>query len=104
MIYQGAINADLFLEFLQEKVLPNCEAFPGKQSVLIIDNASIHKDCQIQTACNNIGVLLQFLLPYSTDYNPIELTFKDLKAWIKANYFLIAEFEHFSDFLEFAIQ
>jgi transposase len=104
MIYQGAINTDLFLEFLQEKVLPSYEAFPGKQSVLIMDNASIYNDCRIQTACNNVGVLLQVLPPYPPDYNSIESTFRDLKAWIKANHPLIAEFKHFPDFLEFAIQ
>jgi transposase len=104
MIYQGAISTDLFLEFLQERVLPNCEAFPGKRSVLVMDNASIHKDRRIQMACDDVGVLLQFLPPYSPDYNPIESTFKDLKTWIKANYFLAAEFKSFLDFLEFAIQ
>jgi transposase len=49
------------------------------------------------------GVLLKFLLLYSLDFNPIEATFKDLKAWIKRNYRLAADFEDFSNFLEFAI-
>jgi transposase len=45
-----------------------------------MDNTSIHKDARIQAACNEAGVLLKFLPPYSPDYNPIESTFKDLKA------------------------
>jgi transposase len=104
IIYQGSITADLFLEFLQEKILPQCEPFPGKRSVLIMDNASIHKNVLIKTACDEAGVLLQFLPPYSPDFNPIESTFKDLKAWIKANYITALEFESFLEFLEFAIQ
>ena len=69
-----------------------------------MDNTSIHKDARIQAACNEAGVLLKFLPPYSPDYNPIESTFKDLKAQIKSNYLLTAEFDKFLDFLEFAMQ
>lgn len=54
--------------------------------------------------CEERGVLLRFLLPYSPDFNPIKATFKDLKTWIKRNYRLAAYFDNFSDFLEFAIR
>jgi hypothetical protein len=83
---------------------PSCEAFPGRRSVLVMDNASIHKDVRIKTACQEAGVLLQFLPPYSPDYNPIESMFKDLKAWVKKNYLLAAEFCDFAAFLEFTVQ
>ena len=53
--------------------------------------------------CEEKGVLLKFLPPYSPDYNPIENTFKDLKAWIKRNYILATDFDDFGNFLEFAI-
>jgi transposase len=53
--------------------------------------------------CEEKGVLLKFLPPYSLNFNPIENTFKDLKAWIKRNCKLAADFEDFSDFLEFAV-
>jgi transposase len=49
------------------------------------------------------GVLLKFLPLYSLDFNPIEATFKDLKAWIKRNYKLAADFKDFGNFLEFAV-
>jgi transposase len=104
IIHQGAITADLFIEFVEERVLPHCSPYPGPRSVLILDNASIHKNPRLQQLCDNAGVLLKFLPPYSPDYNPIEATFKNLKAWIKRNYKLVAEFENFGDFLDFAIQ
>ena len=44
MIYQGAIIVDIFVDFVIEKVLPHCEAYPNKWSVIILDNATIHKD------------------------------------------------------------
>jgi transposase len=86
VIHHGAINAELFTQFLEERVLPNCSPYPGKMSVIIMDNASIHKNPRIREICDNAGVLLVFLPPYSPDFNPIESTFKDLKAWIKKHY------------------
>jgi hypothetical protein len=93
VIYQGAISADLFISFIKEKVLPYCESYLGKRSVLVLDNALIYKDRRLQIAYDDAGVLLQFLPPYSPNYNPIESTFGSLKAWIKANYIPAAEFE-----------
>jgi transposase len=104
MIHQGSITSDLFIEFLQERVLPYYTPYPGIRSIIIMDNASIHKDRRILEACNKAGILLKFLPPYSPDFNPIKATFKDLKAWIKLNYKRVKEFEVFSKFLEFTVQ
>ena len=84
-------------------MLPHCSPYPGPRSILILDNASIHKDHRLQQLCNNAGVVLKFLPPYSPDYNPIEATFKDIKAWIKRNNLLVEDFEDFGDFLHFAV-
>ena len=80
IIHQGAITADLFIEFVEERILPYCSPYPGPQSILILNNASIHKSPRLQQLCNDAGVLLKFLPPYSPDYNPIEATFGDLKS------------------------
>ena len=53
--------------------------------------------------CEEHGVLLLFLPPYLPDYNPIEATFKDLKAWVKRNHRLAEEYESFEAFLHLAI-
>lgn len=104
VIFQGSITADLYLEFVVERVLPHCTPYPCLRSVIIMDNASIHKDPCLRQACNEAGVLLKFLPLYSPDYNPIEATFKDLKVWLKKNYSLLVEFEDFAEFLNFAVQ
>ena len=41
-VIQGSINATIFNTFLQNSVLPLCNAYPGPRSVLVMDNASIH--------------------------------------------------------------
>ena len=48
MIIHGSFNADLFIEFLEEHVIPHTNPFPGPRSVLIMDNAKIHHD-NVQT-------------------------------------------------------
>jgi transposase len=86
LIYQGGITSDIFLMFIRDQVLPHCEPYPGKRSVLVLDNASIHHNQALKELCEEHGVRLEFLSPYSPDKNPIDLTFSDLKAWLKKHY------------------
>ena len=84
-------------------MLLNCTPNLGPHSIIILNNTSIYKSARLQELCKQAGVILEFLPPYSPDFNPIEATFKDLKAWIKRNYTLASEFESFDRFLEFAV-
>jgi transposase len=54
--------------------------------------------------CNEAGVVLEFLPPYSPDFNPIEESFSALKAWVRKNRQLEEGFEDFGDFLKLAIK
>lgn len=42
-IKHGSFTAELFEEFIENKVLPRCNPFPGPRSVIIMDNAPIHQ-------------------------------------------------------------
>jgi hypothetical protein len=103
-IYQGSFNADRFEDFIIDVVLPQCQAFPNDRSVIILDNASIHNTDGINRACLRAGVILLFLPPYSPDFNPIELSFHDLKVWIRRNNKEIDQYITFGDFLLYAIK
>jgi len=48
--------------------------------------------------------VLEFLLPYSPDFNPIEESFAEIKAWMRKNYMLQENYETFEGFLELAVQ
>jgi transposase len=54
--------------------------------------------------CREAGVVLEFLPPYSPDFNPIKESFSALKAWIRRNRQLIDSFEDFSEFLALGVE
>jgi len=58
----------------------------------------------LQRLCDNAGVVLAFLPPYSPDFNPIEESFAEMKAWMRKNYTLQENYETFEGFLELAVQ
>jgi transposase len=59
--------------------------WPLANSVLIIDNASIHKVAGIREMIEERGARLLYLPAYSPNFNPIELAFSTIKAWLHAN-------------------
>ena len=42
--------------------------------------------------CEAAGVRLEYLPPYSPDFNPIEEAFAEMKVWMKRNYTLADSF------------
>ena len=60
-------------------------SFPGPRLVLVLDNVNSHLSEDLATMCEEAGVRLEYLPPYSPDYNPIEESFSALKAWMRWN-------------------
>jgi len=75
----GAMKRVDLEEFLQEELLP-C-LLPG--SVLILDNATIHKGGEIASLIEGAGCRLLYLPPYSPDFNPIELAWGFMKRCLR---------------------
>lgn len=71
----GCVNGEMFLEIFKRDVLPICQPWPGKRSVVVLDNAAVHMKYMIDAECDAKGVIAIYLPPYSFDYNPIELAF-----------------------------
>jgi hypothetical protein len=59
---------------------------------------------EIQQICDDAGVRLEYLPPYSPDFNPIEEAFAELKAWMKLSYMLASEYNTFEEFMELAMR
>ena len=70
-----------------------------------MDNASVRKSAEVRVLCDEFGTHLEFLPPYSPDYNPIEESFAELKAWMKKKRDLaLAIGDDFGRFIELAVQ
>lgn len=76
----GPINRDAFETYVEKVLVP--ELRPG--DLVIMDNLSSHKGLRTRALIEAAGASLLFLPPYSPDFNPIELAFAKLKAFIRA--------------------
>ncbi|KAI5207242.1 hypothetical protein E4T38_03392 [Aureobasidium subglaciale] len=83
LVVEGAVTQEIFEHWLETAVLPQCEPFPGKRSVVVMDNCSTHHLKRIIDICSQAGVYLLYLPPYSPHLNPIEQSFHLLKQWLK---------------------
>ena len=70
MIYEETITSDFFEAWFQKFLLPTL----NKPSVIIMDNARFHTMGKPKLLCEEFGLKLLPLPPYSPEYNPIEKT------------------------------
>jgi transposase len=106
-IKEGYYSREEFVVWIEERLIPTLRAtYGGKPMVIILDNVSIHTNHEITEILERAGYIVRYLPPYSPDYNPIELTFAVLKAWIRRNYMYVrSRFPAggFGDFLRAAL-
>lgn len=79
MTVEGAVNAEIFRSYVREVLLPTMRA----GDILVMDNLSTHKDQESLDLLKNAGVNVRFLPAYSPDYNPIELMWSKVKAYLR---------------------
>ena len=83
-VVENAITGADFRRFV-EGLLPRMNKFPLPNSVLVINNVSIHKVDGIREMVEDCGARLVYLPSYSPDFNPIELAFSTIKQWLRSN-------------------
>ena len=103
-VFQGSTDTGVFEAFL-EHLLPLCGRWPQPNSVLIMDNASFHHSARITHMCQDAGVILIYLPPYSPDFNPIEEFFAELKSFMRKMWVWYADVngQNFGDFLKWCL-
>ena len=58
-------------------------AYPAEQSILVLDNSRIHHDEDFVKYIEAFGERVEFLPPYSPDFNPIETCFSVIKSFLQ---------------------
>src|SRR5262245_25512274 len=79
-VFDGPIDHDTFRAYVEHVLVPALR--PG--DVVVLDNLAAHKPPEVRAAIERAGARLQFLPPYSPDFNPIEQAFAKLKAFFRA--------------------
>jgi len=73
-LFESTINSQVFTAWVKQDLIPKLP----KKSVVVMDNATFHKQSEMQEALAAAGHTLLYLPPYSPDLNPIE------KKWAHA--------------------
>ncbi len=79
-VFDGPVDTPMFQAYVEQVLVPTLR--PG--DVVVLDNLAVHKHPAIRAAIDEAGASLRFLPPYSPDFNPIELAFAKLKAFLRA--------------------
>ena len=79
-VFDGPIDNPSFRAYVDQVLVPTLR--PG--DVVVLDNLAVHKQPEVRAAIEAAGGQLRFLPPYSPDFNPIELVFAKLKAFLRA--------------------
>jgi transposase len=79
-VFDGPIDNPTFLAYVEQVLAPTLR--PG--DVVVLDNLAMHKQPEVRAAIARVGAHLRFLPPYSPDFNPIEMAFAKLKAFLRA--------------------
>jgi transposase len=79
-VVDGAINAEVFQAFVEQVLAPQLRA----GDIVILDNLSSHRGPRTRQLIEATGATLQFLPPYSPDFNPIEMIFSKIKQLLRS--------------------
>ncbi len=78
-VLEGALNGEIFKLYVGEVLAPTLK--PG--DILVMDNLSTHKVAGIAELVEARGARLEYLSPYSPDYNPIERCWSKIKTYLR---------------------
>ena len=79
LAYKGTLNGEFFTAYVKECLAPAMK----KGDALILDNLSPHKVEDALKPLIDKGVKVIFLPVYSPDFNPIELAWSKIKAYLR---------------------
>lgn len=79
VVLDGPMNGDAFIAYVEQFLAPALE--PGQ--IVIMDNLPAHKVTGVADAIEAVGAELVYLPPYSPDFNPIEMSFAQIKSHVR---------------------
>lgn len=79
-VLEGSLDGAAFEVYIEQVLVPTLR----RGDMVLIDNLSPHKAPRIRQLIEAHGAHLEFLPPYSPDFNPIELCWSKVKTALRA--------------------
>jgi transposase len=79
-VFDGPIDSASFRAYVEQVLVPTLRS----GDVVVLDNLAVHRHPEVHAAITAAGAHIRFLPPYSPDFNPIEMAFAKLKAFLRA--------------------
>jgi transposase len=79
-LFDGAMDGELFLTWVRQGLVPGLH----RDDVVVLDNLATHKVAGVREAIEGAGARLEYLPPYSPDFNPIEPMWSKVKQGMKS--------------------
>ena len=78
-LFKCNIDTTVFTTWIKHFLLPNLK----QVTVVVMDNATFHKNTEMLKMITDAGHIVEFLPPYSPDLNPIENKWAQKKDFIR---------------------
>jgi transposase len=79
LVYDGALNGELFKKYIATCLVPTLK----EGDIVIMDNLTSHKVPGVVDPIIDVGAKVVYLPPYSPDFNPIEMMWSKIKAYLR---------------------
>lgn len=79
-LFEGAMTTLAFETYVKAELAPTLH----HGDIVLVDNLSAHKSAEAHRLIAMRGARLEFLPPYSSDFNPIELCWSKVKTALRA--------------------
>jgi transposase len=79
MLLDGPMHGTAFLAYVEQVLVPDLR----DGDIVVMDNLASHKVAGVREMIEAAGARLLYLPPYSPDFNPIEMAFSKLKAFLR---------------------
>ncbi len=79
LLFEGPMTGSIFETYVIECLAPTL----CRGDIVVMDNLSAHKRSAIQAAIEARGAQLEYLPPYSSDFNPIEWAWAKVKTILR---------------------
>lgn len=76
---EGAMTGEAFDFYVEQILCPTLR----KGDLIFIDNLNVHKSARARALIEGCGARLEFLPPYSPDFNPIEQCWSKIKTVLR---------------------